>query len=697
MMRTQRYIVLSVRGWTAPFLLAVTLVAAGWAQGTSPLPNAPSARTAVQSSSEPFDVKQYTNPKSHFPEPFAPYTSRQAASPNLANTPRIGQLLRDGKLYISINDAVALALENNLDLAIARYNLNIADTDIWRAKAGSSISGVNTGIVQNTPSGGGGGGGGGAGGGAGGGGGLGGQVGPGQGGTSVGLGGAGAGAGGLVISTLGGGSPTPSFDPVFTSTLHVEHLTSDCNTPFCATNQNTTQANFAYSQAFHWGTDMMVSFDNTRIASNGVYELLTPYLTSSLQLRLTQHLLQGFGFAVNTRFIQIAKNNREISDIAFRLQVLSTVDQIENMYWNLVSAYETAKVQREQLVFAQQTLANNQKQAEIGALAPIEVVKAQSVVAADELGLTLALTNLELEQLLMKNAISRNLDDPVLADAEVIPTSTVDFPAQEQIEPIQDLVSEALAHRPELAESRINLTNTEISNKGVRNALLPSLDVSAFYGGAGLGGSQNPNFVCLGDPHICGSKKTPSSLRSVSYGATLSQLVDSSAPDKGIELTLSIPLRNRAAQASQVRSEFEYRQAQFRIQQLENLIRIEVRNAQFGVKENRVAIISAMAAVDFARQALATEQKKFELRASTAVLVLQTKALLAQAEATLVSAKIAYAKAELELDRATGRLLDHAGIRIAEAEQGQVRRAPIIPHVADLPTDQQTPATQPQR
>jgi outer membrane protein len=681
MMRTQGYIVLSVYGWTAPFLLAITLVAAAWAQDPSRLPSAPSAQNAVQSSSEPFDVKEYTKPKSHLPNPFAPYTARHVPSPNLANTPRIDQLLHDGKLYISINDAVALALENNLDIAIARYNLNIAETDIWRAKAGQSISGVNSGTVQNTPGGGVGG--------------LGTQVGSGQGGTSVGAGGAGAGAGGLVGSTLGGGPQPPNFDPILTSTLHLEHLRSDCNSPLCATDQNTTNVNFAYSQGFHWGTDMAIAFNNSRVASNSVYEILTPSLSSSFQLRLTQHLLQGFGFPLNTRFIQIAKNNREISDVAFRLQVLNTVDQIENMYWNLVYTYENAKVQKEQLVFAQQTLANNQKQAEIGALAPIEVVRAQSMVATDELNLTLALTNLQLEQLLMKNAISRTLADPVLADAEVIPISTVQLPAQEEIVPIQDLVTEAVHHRPELAEARINLSNTEISNKAIRNALLPSLDVSGFYGGAGLGGTQNPAFICFSDPHICGVTKFSPATRSVSYGATLDQLVNSGAPDKGVELSLSIPIRNRAAQATQVRSEFEYRQAQLRIQQLENQIRIEVRNAQFGVQQNRASITSALAAVDFARQALTTEKKKFELRASTAVLVLQNEAVLAQAEATLVSAKAAYAKAELELDRATGRLLDHAGIVIADAEQGQVRHAPVIPHVATLPADQQTPANQP--
>src|SRR5208337_3998282 len=196
------------------------------------------------------------------------------------------------------------------------------------------------------------------------------------------------------------------------------------------------------------------------------------------------------------------KNNREISDVAFRLQITTTVDQIENMYWDLVFAYENVRVQKEQLAFAQKTLSDNQKQVEIGTLAPIEVVRAQSTVASDQQTLTVALTNLQLQQLLMKNALSRTLIDPTLADAEVIPTSTMELPAQEAVIPTQDLVNDALSHRPELAEARINLTNTDISNRAIRSGLLPTVDLFAYYGGAGLGGSQNLSNLCTNESAV---------------------------------------------------------------------------------------------------------------------------------------------------------------------------------------------------
>jgi outer membrane protein len=463
-----------------------------------------------------------------------------------------------------------------------------------------------------------------------------------------------------------------------------------CNNPFCApSEQNTATGNFSYTQGFQWGTNLTVGFNNSRLTSGGIFSELTPQLNSSFRAQVTQHLLQGFGFAPNTRFIQIAKNNREISDVAFRLQITTTVDQIENMYWDLVYAYENVRVQKEQLAFAQKTLSDNRKQVEIGTLAPIEVVRAQSTVASDQQTLTVALTNLQLQQLLMKNALSRTLVDPTLADAEVIPTSIMELPAQEPIAPTQDLVNDALSHRPELAEQRINLSNTDISNKAIRSALLPTVDLFAYYSGSGLGGSPNINYECTKDPSACfgsGGSFTPPA--PIGYGGTLNQLVNSAAADKGAGLSINIPLRNRAAQATQVRSEFEYRQAQMRIQQIENQIRIEVRSAQFGVQQNRASVDSAQAAVDLAHQSLDAEQKKYALGASTSTLVLQNQAAMTQAEVTLVSAKALYEKAEVELDRAVGLLLDHAGILISDAERGQVTHAPNIPHVAARPADQ---------
>ncbi len=669
---------------TAVAGLFVGLAMTGWSQTAPAAPapqNTPEAR--------PLPVLDYSKAVSHFPNPVGPYTARYLAPPNLANTSRIDGLLHDGKMYLSLNDAIALALENNLDIAIARYNLNIADTDVLRAKAGSSILGVPLGVVQNTPGGGVGG--------------LGGQVGSGAGGTSVGAGGAGAGVAGLTSSTLGLGPLITSFDPVLTATLQEDHsnqLPTNLFSGVPIVQSNTGTVNFTYQQGFQWGTNMSLGFNNSRSVTNNAFASINPAVLSNFQFKLTQHLLQGFGLAANTRFIRIAKNNRELSDVAFRLQIITTVNQIESMYWDLVYAYENLRVKQESLTFSDKTLSDTKKQVEIGSLAPIEAVKAQSQVAADQQALTVAKTNLQLQQLLMKNALSRTLHDSNVAGAEVIPTSTMEVPENEPIQPTEDLVNEALRHRAELVESRIQLNSQELSNKAVRSALLPSVDVFAYYGGSGLGGDANVSGipVCNGTngPFCYNPAAAPPPFQHsnrVSIGNDIGQMFNSTAPDKGVGLQVNIPLRNRAAEAAQIRSELEYRQSQMALQQTENRISIEVRNAQFGVEQNRASVASAQAAVDYAEQSLDAEEKKYQFGTSTTTAVLQTRSALAAAESTLLSAKAAYEKSRLELDRATGQLLDHANVSIDDAAKGQVTHLPNVPHV--VPRTDQPAATAP--
>ena len=653
-------------------------------------PAAPAPQNTAQTKS--FSTVDYSKPVPQFPNPIAPYVPRHLPPPDLTNSPRIDGLLRDGKLYLSLDDAIALALEDNLDIAIARYNLNIADTDVLRSRAGANILGVNAGVILNTPGGGVGG--------------IGANSGAATGGTSLGAGGIGAGTNGLVSSTLGFGPPIGPFDPVITGTLQDDHLSQTATSifqgvfPGSSLVQNTGTVDFAYNQAFHWGMNLSVGFNNTRQTTNSFFSSVSPALNSNFRATVTQPILQGLGFAANTRFIRIAKNNREISDVAFRLQVTDTVDQIENIYWDLVYAYENARVQNESLAFAQKTLSDTNKQVQIGSLAPIEIVRAQSTVSQDQQLVTAAQTNLQLQQLLMKNALTRTLKDPRLATAELIPSSTMDIPAQEPIVPTEDLVDEALRHRAELVESRIDLNSRGISNRAVRSALLPTLNLFAYYGGAGVGGNQNPLNECTSNPTPtqqelqdlfgCASNTIPGDpdllFPTTPIGPTLNQLINSTNPDKGLGLSLNIPIRNRAAQAVQVRSELEFRQAQMRLQQIENQVGIEVRNAQYAVQQNRASVDSSKAALDLARQSLEAEQKKYQFGTSTTTLVLQYQSQLATAESNLVNATVAYEKSRVELARATGTLLDDDHVNIDDAVRGQVAHMPSAPYIAPRKT-----------
>jgi len=581
------------------------------------------------------------------------------APADLGNTDRIHSLLKDGKLYLSLNDAIALAIENNLDIAIQRYNLSIADTDIMRAHAGGTPRGVSTGVVSGTP------GGGGTSSGAG-------ASGSGAGGTSSGSGGAGAGSAGLVTSTTGGGPAVGNLDPFFSSNLRIDSNTTPETTSFITgTNQlisHTGTANFNYNQAFLTGTSLVVGFQNQRQSSNNGRSQINPFLSSGLQVQLTQHLLQGFGTGVNNREIRISKNNREISDVSFRQQVMATVTQIENIYWDLVNANETLKVAEDSVRLANKTLSDNQRQVQIGTLAPIEITRARSAVATNQQTLIVAQTNLLYQGLLLKNAITKNLNDPILAAADVVPTDQIHLADTDPVEPIQDLIKEALQYRPELAISRIDMTNRRITLQGVRDELKPTVDLVAAYSGSGLAGTPTID-PRTGLPYDLGSF-------SGGYGRSLHHALAGNYPDYAVGINVQIPIFNRSGQADVIRSQLELRQAQLRQQQQSNQIVIEVRNAQYTLQQNRARVLAAQDAVTLSRQTLDAEQKKFNLGASTVTNVITSERDLTQAQSNLVSAMTDYQKSRTTLNQLTGRTLASDRVSIIDAENGHVTTMP---------------------
>ncbi|MDT8068774.1 MAG: TolC family protein [Terriglobia bacterium] len=671
-MRVSRFVSLGV--FALASLAAVPLVAQQSQQGQAQLPEGPKPQAQSEAAKEIDQLPTKTldlhtsgtdySKGASILSVIGPYKPRLVPPPVLKNSPRIDQLMQDGKLMLSLSDAIALALENNLDLAISRYNNDIADTDLLRVKSGAAPRGVNTGLVANTP------GGTGAT-----------NVGGGAGGTSTGAGGAGAGAGGIVSSTLGAGPAIDSFDPIVTSNFQMERA----NTPNAFTlltgqpvsNQNTTTANFAYSQGFETGTLMNFTFDNSRTTSNSRVNDFNPQLNSNFRLQLRQHLLSGCCLFVNRRNIMAAGNNKQIADLAFENQVMYTVTQIEDIYWDMVNAYQNLLVNQRSLALAEKTLSDNQKQVQIGTLAPIEVVRAQSAVASAQQNLIVAQTNLQLEQLLMKNAITRNLSDPTLATAPVIPTDTM-VVTEETLLPVDELVNEALRLRPDINSQRINLKNRDISRKATKNALLPTLDLYGFYGGSAISGVPNPlkpTACVLPDGSPCPI---------TGIGSALSDTFSGSYPDKGVALQLLIPIRNRTAQADQVRSQLEYRQAELLQHQLESQINIQVRNAAYAVQQNKAAVDAAKANRELAIQSLDAEQKKYALGASTNTLVLQAQTTLTQAEVNYVTALTNYEKARVTLDQVTGTTLQKLGIVLSDAAIGKISSVPMIPGVVNV-------------
>jgi outer membrane protein TolC len=633
----------------AGFCACGTLIAGLAAQSTAP-PTSGGIAAAPQQATTPL---QYEMPKSR--NPLNAYEADQVPAPVLANSPRLDQHIREGQLYLSIKDAIDLALENNLDLAIARYNLPIANTDILRTQAGGFFRGVNTGVVQGTPGGGVGGFGTGA-------------PGAGAGGTTGGAGGAGAGASGLVQSTLGTGTAVSSYDPFLNLNGGEEHQTSPVanfqiyGVP--SLQLNTGQISAFFTQAFPTGTSISLSFNDSRQTTNSPYFNLSPTLSSTFRFQFQQELLAGFGFGPNLRYLRIAQNNKKISDIAFKDQVIATVTQIENIYWDLVSAYEQTQVNEQSFAFAQQTLDNTKKQLQLESVPEMDVMRAEAEVSRRDQDLTVARTSLQLQETLMKNAITKSLDDPVLEAMRVIPTDRMQTLQTQTGAPIADLISAALHSRPELAESDIDLVNRQISRRAARNALLPSLSLVGFYGGSGLGGPLNPAYNL--DQNI---STVPGD-----FAGAMQNAFNNTSPDYYFGLNLNIPIRNRVAKADQYRSELEYRQSELRMEQLKKQVRIEVRNAQYALDQTGARVQAARKARDLAQRTFDITKKEQELGSGSSYQTLSAQHDLALAELDLVSAQTTYEKAKVELDRTTGATLEHNGILLQDAITGVVPR-----------------------
>jgi outer membrane protein TolC len=615
-------------------VLLVTLPT--WAQNTQ----APTVLTA-QAPALRLDI-----PHSH--NPLDTYRATLVPQPNLANTPRIDSLIHNGVLELSLRDAITLSLENNLDLAIARYNIPIAEADILRTRAGASFRGVNTGVVQNTPGGGVGGFGSSA-------------SGAGAGGTSGGAGGAGSGAAGLVQSTLGTGTAVQSYDPSLTGTFSNEHYTQPLSNlqiygvPLLQ--QNTTIGNVGYSQSFPTGTTLSAAFQNNRAATNSTRTYLNPTLNTYYQVALQQQLLAGFGFGPNLRFLRIAKNNQKISDEAFKLQVSTTITQIANMYWDLVAAYEDEGVKSRALDFAKTTLDSGRKQLALQAIPAMDVMKDEAEVANREQDVTIAKTTLQFQELLIKNALTKNLDDPILEAMPVRPTDYSSTMSTERAGSTEDSIAEALRDRIELSESNIDLENRRISRSAARNALLPTVALNAYYGGTGLAGPPYPG---AGFP----------STAPVNWTGALSDAFRNMAPDYYVGIAVNVPIRNRVAKSDQYRSELEARQAELRMQQLKKQIRIEVRNAEYALEQSKARVESARKARELAQKTFDITAKEQELGAGSNYQTLTARRDLSAAESALVAAMTAYQKAKIELDRSEGTTLNANHISIESARTG---------------------------
>ena len=578
---------------------------------------------------------------------------RTVPPPKLTNTPRLEQLLRSGNLYLSAQDVIALALENNLDIAVQRYGPFLSREVLRRAQAGGLLRGTDAGVAPGPTS----------------------VSTAGVSTASSGLaGGAGIGSGGGIVTGIG--PNPPNMDPSIFAQVAFSHSTTPLtNTQLNATTtlvNSSQQVAFGYSQSWITGTYAQLEFYEGRSQLNSSTPLFNPSLTGFVDLYVTQPLLQGFSLAVNNRYIKVARNNLKVSDLLMKQQVSTTVSAVLNLYWDLVSFNEAVRIKEQALESAQKLYDGNRKQAEIGALAGIEVTRAAAAVSASKEALLIAQSNVAQQEIVLKNALNRNaMVNTWLDDVHIITLDHIEVPKSDEVRPAQDLVAEAIEKRAEIEQARINLDSKKVLLKGTRNNLLPSLQAFAELTNNGLSGPANPLYNnCCGapNPYFIGGT-----------GDVLGQVFRRNFPNYSAGISLNIPFRNRQAQADYVTDELQLRQTELQLQRAVNQVRVDVKTNLINLQQARARYETAVATRVLSEQSLDAEQKRFNYGVGSVALVIQAQQQLASDQDAEVQAMANYTHAKIAFDEAMGRTLEVNRISMEEAVAGYVQRESSIP------------------
>jgi outer membrane protein len=572
----------------------------------------------------------------------APYRAHEVPPVQFSDSGRLASLLRAGKIYLSLQDAIALALENNLDIELQRYSPRIAESDLQKAKAGGVPRGFSFTLQPSESA---------------------------------------TGSSDIYSSGSGG----LNLEPVLVSQLTLSHKSQPLTNSFTNGTSNLISnsriGNLGIQKSFLSGTTINFGWNNNSLNQNSARADLNPSTTASMGLTLTQHLLQGFGPSVNSRYIQIARNNVRVSELTFRQQVIATVSSVISLYWDLVSLNEDLEVKRQTLALARKLLDDNKQRVELGSLAAIETARTEAEVARAEQDMTIAETALRQEETVLKNDLTRTgVSTSSLATARIIPTDSLRMPDYKPALPIEDQVARALENRPEIAQSGLAVENQKLNLKGAKNALLPSLDLIASLQNNALAGQVNP----LPIPLVQGSSaqpqpRDPSLINPIflgGYGTALSQIFSRNFPDYVVGLQFTIPLGNHAAQADMARGQLELRQQEVRQHQVKNQIQVDVANALTAVDQARARYQAAAKFRSYEQQTLEAEQSRYELGASTSFFVIQVQRDLAEARSAEIAALTAFNKAQNELDRATGETIDTNNIIVEDAMRGNISRLP---------------------
>jgi outer membrane protein len=592
---------------------------------------------------------------------------------------RLRSLIRDNKLYLSLHDAISLAIENNLDVEVERYNLQLADDDLLRAKGGGSLRGIDY-TVQATPNG---------------------------------VGGPGSpllntaatnpnptvptvtdltSLNSTIQTTLNFGengtallpsnsTSVPLFDPSFILTggylrrSDTVSLTSTTGTTTTGTGTGSPSgtvteaapihfiaANVAYLQGFSPGTQLEATVNNDSQVIYGSASENDPFYAPSTSVTLTQPLLRGRGRAVNLRYVRIANLDRRVSRLLFDQQVQQVVYGISRLYFDLVSLGENVAVQQEALRAAQKLRKDDAEQVIEGTLAPIELTRASALVSSSEFALVQAQGLYRQQEVILRNQLIRT-GSPVFGAAfsEIVPTDRIIVPEIMDTTPVPDLIEQGLARRPDLAQARVQVQAGQTNLQGSRNQVLPQLNL---YANAQTRGTSEQAYEPLGSLGT-GIPTTPTNL-------ALGGLRTSTIYQAGIQLTL--PLRNRVAASDAARDTIVLRQTQARTEKLSNEVRVEIENAVIALETSHAAYNAARNSTGYQEQFLQTEIDKLSVGESTNLQVIQDETYLAQARSTEIAARSNWKKAQIDLEKAIGALLEDNRISLDDAVHGTLPR-----------------------
>jgi outer membrane protein len=570
----------------------------------------------------PFNIAagpDFTRPKKPYFNVLAPYTPIQVDQPQFVNSPKLNDLIHDGKLQLSLRDAIQLALESNLDISVNRYWSWMAETDILRANGGGTQRGVQ---VSSVPQ---------------------------------------------AFANI----PTITFDPVVTGTLSLDSRRLPVNNPLTSgTGTASTSAaflgthseiaNLGYAQGFGTGTNLGLSLATTRSSSTSAAVFFNPAVQTTASISLTQQLLNGFSRLANERYIRMAILTKKSVDYAFAQTLITDITAVEDDYWELVFGRGNVDVQQRAVDLAQRLYEDNQRQVQVGTLAPIEIVRAEAQLATAQQALISARTAQLQQQTVLMSVITKNPTAPELRNVEIVPTETVQNPPQIETMTLTDAVNEALAKRPDVQEARVAIDGDNLNIKATRNALLPILSLSAVATGVGLNG-MSKTLAPGGFTDAAGNALTGNS------------------PEYFAQLALTLPIRNRVAQADSARSQLAERQDQARLQQAINNVAVDVQNAQITLEQDRAALVAAQKTRELQEQTLDADQRRLQVGASTIFIVVTDQQLLAVAAAAEVRAGVNLVEALVNFQRAMGRTLEANNITIADAKSGTVPRDTLIP------------------